>query len=95
MMNYWISYYVPTNRLSDFELHSPWWISGFTCDEDRERTTIVAAIQAESEEAAIERFMASFDSNPEAELRFIEAFDGSPYSSRFQQADWMVWDESA
>lgn len=94
MTDYWVSYYVPTDRLKDFELHSPWWVSGYTM-EDRERSTVVAAIRAENETEAAAKFKAAFDSHPEFEERFIEPLLHTPFSDRFPKADWMEWSESA
>ena len=96
MSGYWVSYYVPSDRLSDFELHSPWWISGYT-SEDRERSTIVAAIRADTEAAAAKRFRDAFDERPEFEERFIETQDAhwSPFCDRFPQNEWMAWTEVA
>lgn len=93
MRAFWISYYVPTDRLKDFELHSPWWISGYT-SEERERATIVAAVWDETEAAAAKRFRDAFDERPEFEERFIDPVQGddwSPFSDRFPKSDWMAW----
>jgi hypothetical protein len=97
MNAYWISYYVPEDRMKDFELHSPWWISGETM-EDRIRVTVVAAVRAMTEAAAAKRFRDAFDSRPEFEERFITEVDGrgwSPFSDRFPQAEWMAWTDDA
>jgi hypothetical protein len=93
---YWISWYHNPED-GPFELHTPWWISGYTMG-DPEKQTIVGGIRAESEEAAYEAVRASYDTPPtELEERFCEQLlegDRLPWSNphgRFQLADWMKW----
>jgi hypothetical protein len=98
---WWISWY-HDRGFGPFELHSPWWISGFTMDD---RETIVGAVQAETEKDAWEKVYASYDARPASiEERFIEELDdreqqpsarapwGTVENGRFQHADWMVWE---
>ena len=91
MNNYWISWYSPETN-SEFEIHSPWWISGYSFDPDA--VILVAAIRAESEEAAWKFIRDSYDEEPEITERFIEDLgDKTPFSGRFPQSSWMAWDE--
>ena len=89
MKRFWISWYSDIDG-SGFELHSPWWRSGYAED----RTIFCAAIMAEDDEAAMRVIEAAHD-NLKVPLhwRFVEekASDWSPFNSRFQQADWMRW----
>lgn len=92
MADWWLSWYT-SEALGQFELHSPWWISGYT--GDGEKTIIVGAVKAESEEAAWEQIRQSYDTPPETiEERFIDPLDReNPFSDRFPKADWMAWDD--
>lgn len=88
---YWISWY-QTEEAGEFELHTPWWISGYALGGTN--PTICAAVMAVDEAAARERILASFDRRPDRlEFRFVtaQAPDWSPYCDRFQAADWMRW----
>lgn len=88
MNEWWISLYIPSARFGEFELHSPWWISGYTDDE----TIIVGAVRADDEEAAWVKVDAAFDNEPSYRQRFCEPLDGqSPFSDRFPKATWMAW----
>lgn len=92
MTDYWLSWYNGED-LSEFELHSPWWISGYAFDPDRD--IICAAIRAENEDAAWEQVRNSYDSPPaEIEQRFCDELEGSPFSGRFPQGNWMVWEDN-
>lgn len=93
MKNYWISWY---HHMDDgpFEYHGPWWVSGFAFDPDRD--IIVAAIQAESEDAAWTFLQNIYDTPLEdIDRRFIneQEDDWNPLelSDRFPAADWMKW----
>ena len=97
MTAFWLSWYL-TKEMGAFELESPWWVSGARVwqkgDEIWTDDSIVAAVRAESEEAAKELVLASFDKRPEAiEWRFCEPRpDGwAPFSERFPRGDWMKW----
>lgn len=91
MEAYWISWYHHPDDGS-FELHTPWWISGFTMEEPQ-RDTIVAAVQAEDVENAWEVIHRSYDTPPtRIETRFCERLGDQPvFSDRFPRADWMQW----
>jgi len=94
LKNFWLSWYAKTGA---YELHWPWWTSGYRYvhrdGEECEEPTIVAAVRAESEEAAKEIVIASHDTPPTAlEWRFCEERpdDWTPYESdRFPKAKWM------
>jgi hypothetical protein len=91
MEGFWISWYHHPDD-GPFELHRPWWVSGFTMEEPQ-RDTIVAAVQAESVEAAWEVIHQAYDTPPtRIETRFCEPLDNRPvFSDRFPRADWMKW----
>lgn len=89
--NFWLSWYSPTPT-SEFELHSPWWVSGYDTDD---RYILVAAVRATNEEAAFAAVRAAYDNrHGPIEERFIKPLgpDG-PFSDRFPRAGWMAWDE--
>jgi hypothetical protein len=88
---FWISWY-HTEDLGPFELHSPWWVSGYRGDDDA--ATICAAVHADSEHAAKNIIDRAYDSPPgQLEFRFCEARGPRwvPFSERFPKAEWMVW----
>ncbi len=98
---WWISWYHDP-RDGEFELHSPWWISGFTMDKPS-RDIIVAAVQAPDEDAAWDVVKYAYDRTPtRLEERFIEELEDrerapsarQPWTDetgRFQHSEWMVW----
>lgn len=90
--NFWVSWY-NTVPLNQFELHSPWWVSGSRESDDAD--TVCAAVKAVDEGAARNVILHSYDTPPPGgvEWRFVEprADDWSPFSGRFGRADWMVW----
>lgn len=89
MNSYWLSWYTRGN--TKFELHSPWWCSGYDSDD---YPIIVAAVRAESPEAAMERVRLSYDSPPEfVDERFCTENDDEfePFCGRFPKAKWMEW----
>jgi hypothetical protein len=88
---WWVSWYSHTPS-REFELHSPWWVSGERSDG---ATVYVAAVRAVDESAAWDMIRLAYDHPAEAsvEERFIEALDGAPFTSRFPQASWMEWDD--
>lgn len=102
MKNWWLSWYWP-DELGGFELHSPWWISGYKIegpidDPSCGDACICAAVQADTEEEAMGKVIASFDKKPSAmEWRFCEEHppDWSPFSGRFPHAKWMKWEKLA
>lgn len=88
---YWLSWYA-TEAAGEWELHSPWWISGTRCSDDA--ATVCAAVEAESEEAAWAKIAAAYDDKSAIiEQRFIEpqSDDWAPFSGRFPRAKWMQW----
>ena len=97
MHSWWISWYHhPLD--SAFELHTPWWISGYTIEMDHQRSVIVAAVQAEDEEDAWRVVYAAYDHTPtHLEQRFCDELlpeDSLPWEhpgTRFELADWMRW----
>lgn len=93
MKSYWLSWWT-TDEHGGFELHWPWWISGYRDDA----SSICAAVRAESEDAAREIVLASYDKRPgDVEFRFVEKRpdDWTPYNDRFKKGDWMPEWESA
>lgn len=87
---FWVSWY-NVLPIGSFELHRPWWISGYRADDAE---TMCAAIIAPDEEGAKALVMAAYDEPPEeVEWRFCEerADDWSPFNDRFQRANWMRW----
>lgn len=92
MSAWWISWYNDLD-IETFELHSPWWVSG---EDMQGRETIVAAVRAESQEAAEEQILAAYDEPPVGvRWRFCEEMTReTPFTDRFpQSAPWMAWDE--
>lgn len=89
--NFWLSWYSPTS-MAEFELHSPWWVSGYDSDD---RNIVVAAVRAADEAAAFAQVRAAYDNgHGPIEERFIEPLAGeAPFSGRFPQAKWMTWDD--
>lgn len=92
---WWASWYAPA-PMGEFELHSPWWVSGYALDEHEEHVPIVcAAVRAGTETEAMAEVCAAYDNPPAAEdvrWRFCETLDGSPFTDRFPQSEWMAWD---
>jgi hypothetical protein len=88
---WWLSW-VHLKKDGPFELHWPWWVSGYTSDDD---DTICAAVRADDEDAARALIHAAYDRSPMIlHWRFIDPLNGSPYTRRFQKADWMPeWKE--
>ena len=74
MSLFWISWY-HTKEMSEFELHSPWWISGTRLHDDAQ--TICSAIKAPDQETAIEEVKSSYDDIP----KLIKCFDVYALSS--------------
>ena len=79
LQGWWISWY-QTKKLGAFELHSPWWVSGYRERETKKGkikldSVIVGAVRAENEKAAKAAVVASYDDPPdvdEIEWRFCE-----------------------
>lgn len=102
MKAWWISWYHHPDD-GPFELHTPWWISGFTMEEPA-RDTIVAAVQAEDEANAWDVVNEAYDARPaRLERRFCDELEdreqqpsarepwSTPENGRFPRADWMEW----
>jgi len=99
---WWISWYHHPDD-GEFELHTPWWVSGYTLELGAQRSVIVASVPARSEEAAWAAVEASYDTAPaRLERRFCDPLEDReqqpnvhrPWSSdggRFPRADWMQW----
>lgn len=89
---FWLSWYHHENT-GPFELHFPWWISGYSHDA----TIVCAAVRAEDEGMAQLRIEEAYDRTPVDPLsfRFCEerSADWSPFCDRFPKADWMQWGE--
>lgn len=88
---FWLSWY-QRKDYPEFELHTPWWISGRRLHDDAH--TICAAVMAADEAGAREVVLASFDRRPaDVEFRFVTPREPgwSPYCDRFPAADWMRW----
>ncbi len=98
MNNYWLSWYA-TRATGAWELHWPWWISGYRikwddAGDDVQEPTVCAAVRADSEDAAKEIVLTAHDKRPvNIEWRFCEQQPQgwSPFSERFPRADWMQW----
>lgn len=90
-MNFWISWVTPFS-LASFELHSPWWISGYDSEGN---AMICAAVRAASADEATKIIRQAYDDPPVTlMLRFItpQPDDWTPFCDRFPRADWMQWD---
>ncbi len=87
--NYWISWFDPC--YGGWELHSPWWVSGYRGSDDA--PTICAAVKAESAEEAKASIHRAYDMPCTLEFRFVEEKPPgwSPFSDRFRRAEWMQW----
>lgn len=95
---WWVSWY-HIDSLGEFELHSPWWVSGCRLVGDldgdlREDPTMVAAVRAADAESAREFVIQSYDNPPvDLEWRFVDDLpDGPAFTDRFPKGDWMAWD---
>ncbi len=87
---WWVRWY---GKNGGFELHRPWWISGFEAG-GKERDIFCAAIIAPTEAHAMAAVLdAHDDTDPDVEFSFVEprADDWSPFGDRFTRADWMRW----
>ncbi len=89
MNRYWLSFSIDEVDTDAFEYHGPWWQSGYTSSGPN----IVAAVCADSEDAARLLIMKMFDREPNIRWRFVEHRDDhwKPFSRRFPQAEWMRW----
>jgi hypothetical protein len=88
---FWISWWHDNAKDGEFELHTPWWISG---EDMKGRESICAGIMAKSEEDAKNKIISSYDKSPDViDFRFcvLKEDNWTPFSSRFRKADWMIW----
>jgi len=104
LRGYWLSWYHDPED-GPFELHTPWWISGYTVDVElhHQKEVVVAAVQAESVDDAWNVVRAAYDTSPtHLEKRFCDPLEDRPgrpnirepwtgASGRFRRADWMQW----
>jgi hypothetical protein len=91
---FWISWQHYMEAMGPFELHSPWWVSGYGNDEDGPYDSICAAVRANDEEAAKALVAASYDDAPDTvKWRFCEPRPDTwtPFCERFPKTDWMKW----
>jgi len=92
LRNYWISWY-HEQHMSSGDMDFPHWCTGLRVHDDA--NTMVAAVQANNENAAKEIIYQAYTTRPNnIEWRFCDEFprNESPYSERFPQAAWMKWD---
>lgn len=93
MNNYWLSW-IHEDKFGAFELHYPWWCSGY---DSKDNPTMCAAVKAKDKHGAREIILGCYDYLPDdLEFRFVEQQENhwTPFSDRFPKADWMKWDES-
>ncbi len=93
MKNWWVSWIA---KRVNFEIHSPWWVSGVAYGPNgEERHTICAAVRAKSETAAKKYIRDCHDAPKPRDLdwRFIEerGEEWEPFSDRFPRGKWMKW----
>lgn len=88
MKRFWISWWQQAD--TSFELHSPWWRTGY---DDDENYSVCAAVLAADAAHVLDIVKTGQDDFENVKLRFIEErpSDWSPFSSRFPRRDWMVW----
>jgi len=89
---FWVSWY--TDEMGTWELHFPWWTSGYSDTF----YIICAAVVAENEDQVREIIYSCYDKRPDnLEFSFINERpdDWSPFNDRFQAKDWMTecWDK--
>jgi hypothetical protein len=90
---WWLSWY-HEKRFREFELHTPWWISGERMSDGA--ATIVAVVMATGPEDAQRQVLAAYDDAPSGvEWRFCHELPedkvADPFTGRFPRQDWMVW----
>lgn len=91
---YWVRWYTCYETMGPFTLYTPWWQSGFTCEEP-ERQILVAAIKAESEKEVKDILLGCYDKRPDdIEISFIDELEENwrpetNKSGRFPCASWM------
>lgn len=92
MKSWWVGFTVDEQDCKQFEYRGPWWVTGY----GEGFTTFVAAVRAESEEAAETVIYEAFDAGAgPRSIRFVEArpegWNPLKASDRFKPADWMKW----
>jgi hypothetical protein len=95
LSSWWVSWYSDTS-LSAFELHSPYWVTGYDADDN---VIVCAMVLADDEGAAKEKIRLAYDEGPhrpdsvaEMRWRFCDEHEGKPFSERFPQSRWMRWE---
>lgn len=93
MKHYWISWEQPgdDHRPISFPPNEKvlgWWCSGYT--GDGERATLVAMVEASSEDAAKAALADDWPETLDCTWRFAEESDGKPPGDRFPLVAWMV-----
>lgn len=98
MARFWISWW--SHPTVGFELHSPWWVTGYSSQgfgaEEAQRS-LCAAVLAENAEAAKAAVVAAHDAPVDLEWRFVEhrPDSWSPFNDRFPRKSWMRWPAEA
>lgn len=92
---HWVSFWINDNNCDKFEIHFPWWITGYDMND---RTSICVAIYAHDVEHAKRLVEESFDDGFSLdEWRFADERSSPNFiqqSGRFTiNRDWMVWPE--
>lgn len=93
MKKFWVSWWHSSEDMGEFELHTPWWISGWREDG---YASVVATVLANSEAAAEKIVRGSYDNKQVAlSWRFCDEQpeDWTPFNSRFKRFPWMEWPE--
>ncbi len=92
MKKYWTSWY-HSERFGLFELHFPWWISGYDYDGNLDNPIVCAAIVANDEQDAREIIESSYRDDVQLTFRFIheKPDNWSPFCERFPQTVLMQW----
>jgi hypothetical protein len=92
--NFWVRFFVLAGDEPHLEYHGPYWASGYT--GDGEKTIMCAAVRARDEAHVEAIIRAMFDARHAPDrIDFVHERpeSWSPFSDRFQCADWMQWPE--
>lgn len=92
-MKYWVSWWTGTSE-GEFELDTPWWVSGYRGSGENSMDSVCAAIKADTENEAREIIYNSYDKRPaHLDFRFInqKGKEWSPFCDRFPKSSWMEW----
>lgn len=92
---WWVSWFSP-EKYGGFELHVPFWRSGwYFTDESEEVTIFVAVVRAPNEDEAFAQITGSYFEQPEGGVsrRYCKTLE-HPYpwereGTRFEREDWM------